>query len=127
MKLTKTFIKSGWKHQCKVVILSLIVLISRKINLKHGIFIDSPDWIKNYKVTINPINYDYKCFPFAATFPLNHDEIGKNFQRLSKIKLFIIEKNNPATAVYKCISSSLPPYTSKHNSKHEKQTILLII
>ena len=27
-----------------------------------GSFIDSPDWTKNKKETINPINEDDKCF-----------------------------------------------------------------
>ena len=39
-----------------------------KINLKRGgSNIDSPDWIKNKKTTINPINDDHKCFQYAET------------------------------------------------------------
>ena len=31
-------------------------------------YIDSPDWIKNKKATINPINKkDNKCFQYAVT------------------------------------------------------------
>ena len=34
-----------------------------KVNFKHGgSCIDSPDWIKKKKVTINPKNTDDKCF-----------------------------------------------------------------
>ena len=35
-----------------------------KINFKrHGSYIDSPDWIRNKKATINPISKKYnKCF-----------------------------------------------------------------
>ena len=29
---------------------------------KGGSYIDSPDWIKNKKVTINPQNKDNECF-----------------------------------------------------------------
>ena len=43
-----------------------------------GSYIDSPDWIKNKKATINPTNKKYnKCFQYAVTVALNHEEIGK--------------------------------------------------
>ena len=87
-----------------------------KINFNQGgSYIDSPDWIKNENVTINPINKsDYKYFQHATTVALNHEEIGRNSKRISKIKPFtnkyiwegihypsekdeqkIFEKNNP--------------------------------
>ena len=35
-------------------------------------YIDSPDWIKNKKATINTINKkDNKCFQYAVTVALN--------------------------------------------------------
>ena len=77
------------------MILSLIVLICciikcHKLNLEHcGSNIDSPDWIKNKKVTIYSINDDNKCFQYAATVGLNYEKLGKNSQRISQIKLFI--------------------------------------
>ena len=38
---------------------------------------DSPDWMKNKKATINPINKkDNKCFQYRLTVALNHEEIG---------------------------------------------------
>ena len=44
-----------------------------KINPNHsGSNIDSPDWIKNKKPTINPIN---KCFQYAITVGLNHEKV----------------------------------------------------
>ena len=62
-----------------------------KINLNHGgSYIDSPDWIKNKKTTINPINKKYnKCFQYAVIVPLNYEEVGKNPERITKIKPFI--------------------------------------
>ena len=49
------------------------------INPNHGgSYIDSPDSIKVKKATINPINYDDKCFQYAAMVALNHTELGKN-------------------------------------------------
>ena len=49
-----------------------------KINLNcGGSYIDSTDWIKR-KTTINPINKKYnKCFQYAVTVLLNHEEIKK--------------------------------------------------
>ena len=50
-----------------------------KINLNcGGTNIDSPDWIQNNKATINPINEkDNKCFQYAITVALNHEEMKK--------------------------------------------------
>ena len=53
----------------------------RKINFKHGgSYIDSSDWIK--KATINPKNEGDKCFEYAATVALNHEEIKRDLQRI---------------------------------------------
>ena len=63
-----------------------------KINMNRGgSYIDSPDWIKNKKATINPINKkDNKCFQYAVTVVvLNHEGIGKHSERIIKIKSFI--------------------------------------
>ena len=51
-------------------------------------YINSPNWIKNKKATINTINKnDNKCFQYSVTVALNHEEIGKNSQRTSKLNL----------------------------------------
>ena len=62
-----------------------------KINqTRGGSYIDSPDWIKNKKATINPINKkDNKCFQYAVTVALNRGEIKKVPQRRTKIKPFL--------------------------------------
>ena len=66
----------------------------RKMNLQlGGSYIDSPDWVKNKKATINPINYVCKCFQNAAIVALNYEEIGKNSQRIPSIKPFINKYN----------------------------------
>ena len=65
-----------------------------KISINRGgSHIDSPQWLKNKKSTINPINNDYKCFQYAVTLALNLDKIRKNPQRISKIKPFIDQYN----------------------------------
>ena len=40
-----------------------------------GSYIDSPDWMKNKEATLYPINDDDKCFQYAATITLNHEDI----------------------------------------------------
>ena len=57
-----------------------------------GSYIDSPDWIK--KATKNPINKkDNKCFQYSVTVALNHEEIKKDPQRITKIKPFTNKYN----------------------------------
>ena len=39
-----------------------------KVNFRRGdSYIDSPDWIKKKKATINPQNTDNTCFQYATT------------------------------------------------------------
>ena len=66
-----------------------------KINPNHGgSYIDSPDWIKIKRATINPINKnDNKWFQYAVTVALYHEEIKKDPQRMTKIKPFINKYN----------------------------------
>ena len=53
-------------------------------------YIDSSDSIKNEKPTVNPINKkDNKCFQYAATVALNHEENKKYLQGTSKVKLYL--------------------------------------
>ena len=67
---------------------SLLYYRCHGINFNHGgSYIGSLDWIKN-KAIISPINKnDYKCFQHGLTMALNHEEMEKDSQRLSKIKL----------------------------------------
>ena len=70
--------------------IDLLFYLLQKIGLKKGgSFIDSPKWLKNEKPTLNPDNYDDNCLQYALTVALNHQNIGKNPQRISKIKAFI--------------------------------------
>ena len=123
-----------------------------KISLKRGgSYIDSPEWLKNKKTTINLKNNDDKCFQYALTVALNYEQTGKDPQRITKIK--------PSTDQYSCKEIDFPshkkdskefekynnkiaidilyvPYgteeirhacKSKHNLKRENQVILLMI
>ena len=66
-----------------------------KINPNRGgSYIDSIDWIKNKKTAINSINIKHhKCFQYAVTVASNHEEIGKNLERITKIKPSINKYN----------------------------------
>ena len=57
-----------------------------KIDLRRGAsFIDTPEWLKHKKVTINPENVNYVyCFVYAAAIALYHSELRKNPGGISK-------------------------------------------
>ena len=114
---------------------------------RGGSNIDALDWIKNKKTVINPINKKDKCVQYAVIVTLNHEEIRKHLQRITKIKTFInkykwrrinfpsekddqkqFEKNNVTVAFnVKKEKNIYPAYISKYNSNHGKQVILLMI
>ena len=56
---------------------------------RGGSYIDPPKWLKNKKAIINPKTEDHKCFQYALTVALNHEQIKNNPERISKIKPFI--------------------------------------
>ena len=55
-----------------------------KVSLSRGgSYIDSPKWLKNKKATINPQNKkDDKCFQYALTVALNHEQIKNNPEKI---------------------------------------------
>ena len=58
-----------------------------KISLNRGgSYVDSPEWLKNKKATINPKNNDEKCFQYALTVALNYQNIKNNPERITNIK-----------------------------------------
>ena len=65
-----------------------------KINSKRGgSYIDSPDWIKKKKTTINPKNTDDTCFQYAVAVALSYGELTWNIERVSNNKPFINKYN----------------------------------
>ena len=58
-----------------------------KIEVESGSsYIESPEKIKNKKAKINLQNTkDNRCFLYAKTIALNHQKIGRDLQRISKI------------------------------------------
>ena len=118
---------------------------------RGGSYIDSPSWIKNRKATINPQSKNNECFRYAITVALNHDEIKKDPQRISKIKPFSdkynwkdlefpshskdwkkFEQNNKTFALnilyvpYRT-KQIRPTYISKYNHDRHDRIILLMI
>ena len=70
--------------------IDLLHYIFHKISVNRGgSYIDSPKWLKTKGATINPKNIDNECFKCVITVALNHERIGKNLQRITKIKPFI--------------------------------------
>ena len=54
-----------------------------KVSFKRGgLYIESPDWIKSKKATINPKNDDDKCFQYPATVTLTHEEIKRTLKNI---------------------------------------------
>ena len=83
-----------------------------------GSYIELPDWIASKKAVINPKNNDEECFKWANIASLHHEDIGRDPQRITKLKPFAdqynweglgfpmnykriskFEKNNPDIAV----------------------------
>ena len=117
---------------------------------RGGSYIDSPQWLKNKKSTINPKNNDDKCFPYAVSLALNLNRIDNHPEKISTIKPFIhqynlkdidfpamgkdwkkIESNNEIALNILYVPHNTKKiniaYKSKHNLTREKQVILLMI
>ena len=114
--------------------------------------IESPEWIKNKGVTINPKNTkDNNCFQYAIITASNYQNIDHHPERTSKLKPFInnyhwkgiafpshskdwrkFECNNKTIAlniqyVPYNIEQIRQAYISKHNDERDNQVILLMI
>ena len=76
-------------------IVYLLIYKLHKISLNRGgSYIDSPKWLKNKKASTNPKNNYKKYFQYAITVALNHEQIKKDPQRITKIKPFIDQYNS---------------------------------
>ena len=66
-------IKAIQKHQWKEMNIfdsdQMMYFKCHKVNFRRGgSYIDSPDWIKKKKATIDPKDKDDKCFQYAKQF-----------------------------------------------------------
>ena len=66
-----------------------------KISLNRGsLYIESPEWIINKTVTINPKNTkDNNCFQYAITASLNYQNIDHHPERISRFRPFVNNYN----------------------------------
>ena len=82
-------------RECAFDYVQFLYYQCHEINLNcGGSYIDSLDWIKNKKATIDPIKEKVnKCFQYPITIRLNYEEIGKHAERITKIKPFINKYN----------------------------------
>ena len=86
--------KSMKRSESVIDSVDLLYYKFHKIGLNRGgSYIDSPEWLKNKKATINPKNSDDKCFQYTVTVALNHQNIKNNPERMTKIKPFIDQYN----------------------------------
>ena len=124
----------------------------QKISLERAAsYIDSPEWLKNRKATINPKNNDDNCFQYALTVASNYQNINKDPPKMSKIKPFTdhynwketdfpshlkdcktFEQNNKTIGlnilfVPHNTKQIRLAYKSKHNFRRENQVILVMI
>ena len=56
------------------------------LNRGGGSYIDSPNWLKNKRATINPKIKDDKCFREATIASLNHEKIENHPERISDLE-----------------------------------------
>ena len=78
---------SSFRFEC----IDLLEYHLHKISLNRGSsYIESPEWLKNKGVTINPkITNDNNCFQYAITAALNYQNIDHHPEKISKLKPFI--------------------------------------
>ena len=60
-----------------------------RLNLMGGSsYLPLPDWLACKKAIINPKNSDLECFKWAVIAAMRWEEIGKNPERITKLKRF---------------------------------------
>ena len=124
-----------------------------KISLNRGnSYNESPEWIKNKGVTINPKNTkDNNCFQYAIIAALKYQNIDRHPERISKLKPFINNYNwkhiefpsySKDWRKFECNNKTIAlnifyvsyntekirhAYNSKHNNERDTQVNLLTI
>ena len=101
-ELFKSFLKGYQKNleekmkDSKFVFESIDLLYYHlhKISLKRGgSYVESAEWLKNKRATINPKNDHDNCFQYAVTVALNHENIENHPERISNIESFVNQYN----------------------------------
>ena len=82
-----------------------------RLNLTRGSsYIPLPDWLAKKNAIINPKNLDMKCFKWSVIAALKWEEIGRDHQRVSKLRRYDAEFD---------WSGMSYPVSTKHISKFE--------
>ena len=85
-------------------------------------YIETPEWLKNKKPTISPKNRgNDNCFQYSITAALDHKDIGRNPQRVNKIKPYITKYN------WRGINFSAGPHGWKKFEQNNKTIALNIL
>ena len=63
--------------------------ISEEPIINISTFFKSPEWLLIKRSMLNPNNNDNKCFQYSAILSLYHEQLGRNYCRVSKIKEYI--------------------------------------
>ena len=73
--------------------LNLLHYRLQKTSLKRtGLsYIESPEWLKNKKTTMNPKNSDDNCFQYALIVALNYLNIKKTLKEYQNLSLLLIK------------------------------------
>ena len=113
-------------------------------------FIKTPECIRSKRAVLNSKTNDNKSFQYSVTLSLYHEQIGKNFSRISNIKPYInnfnwdninflltgqdyqnFEINNSSTALNILQMNDQQKidylYESKFNSKKRNRVIFLLL
>ena len=125
--------------------------MSEKPIINNSTFIETPTWLKLKRCVLNPQNNVNKCFQYSVALSLYHEQIGKNYCRIPKIKQHTnnfywnninfspqeqdyktFEMNNKSIAMNVLYVQSDTGkishlYKSEFNKTREKQSILLIL
>ena len=123
--------------------------MSEKPIANNSTFIKTPEWLALKRSLLNPKNNDNKCFQYSITLSLYHEQFGKTYCRIPKIKQYTdnfnweninfppqeqdyetYDMNNKSMSLHilqvneQKISHL---YKSEFNKTREKQAILLIL
>ena len=101
-ELLKSFLKGYQKNleekmkDSKFVFESVNLLYYHihKISLKRGgSYVESAEWIKNKRATMNSKNDHDNCFQYPVTVALNHENTENHPERISNIEPFVNQCN----------------------------------
>ena len=65
-----------------------LIKCQKKPTIYNSTFIETLTWLKVKRCVSNPQNNDNNCFQYSVTLSLYHEQIGKNYCRIPKIKQY---------------------------------------